>query len=151
VEEAWSKEIMKKVTLSFSWPFNAADTREVLSFAFQTALVSYLAFYLIESLKPGFVTFFYNLDTFLWVAIITGVLSTIWPAVISEAKKEPAKPTWKDFVWMGLLAVGTVAIVWYKTSPVGWLVKVIAPLSGLIVLGLSLLVYYDRDDESASS
>lgn len=142
---------MKRVTLSFPWPLSATETRELLSFAFQVALVSYLGFYLLESLKPGFVTFFYNLDSFLWVAIITGVLSSIWPALVPEAKKTPMPPTWKDFAWMGLLALGTVTVVWYKTSSVGWLVNVIAPLSGLIVLGLSLLVYYDRDDDPEST
>ena len=90
-----------------------------------------------------------NLDLFLWTAIIIGVLSSIWPMIVPEAKKEKTKPTWKDFVWMLLLALVTVAVVWYKTSSVGWLVKIIAPLSGLIVLGLSLLVYYDRDDDES--
>jgi uncharacterized membrane protein len=142
---------MQRINFSLPWPLSANETREILSFAFQVALVTYLGFYLMESLKPGFVTFFYNLDTFLWIAIITGLLSSIWPAIVKDAKKEQSKPTWKDFVWMGLLAIGTVAVVWYKTSSVGWLVKVIAPLSGLIVLGLSLLVYYDRDDEPESN
>lgn len=142
---------MHRVNFSIPWPFTAVETRELLSFAFQVGLVTYLGLYLIESLSPGFVTSFYKLDTFLWIAIVTGVLSSIWPAIVPEAKKEPTKPTWKDFVWMVLLALGTVAVVWYKTSSIGWLVKVIAPLSGLIVLGLSLLVYYDRDDDPEQS
>lgn len=142
---------MRRLTFSIPFPFQADETREILSFAFQVALVTYLGFYLIESLKPGFVTAFYKLDTFLWVAIVTGVLSSVWPAIVPDAKKKITRPTWKDFVWMGLLALGTVAVVWYKTSSIGWLVKIIAPLSGLIVLGLSLLVYYDRDDDQESS
>ncbi len=142
---------MRRVTFSIPWPLSAKETRDILSFVFQVTLVSYLGLYLIENLRPGFVTFFYNLDSFLWAAIITGVLSSVWPAIVPESKKLLSKPTWKDFVWMGLLAIGTVAVVWYKTSSVGWLVRVIAPLSGLIVLGLSLLVYYDRDDDPESS
>jgi hypothetical protein len=140
---------MRHITFSIPWPLSAEDTRELLSFAFQVALVTYLGFYLLESLRPGFVTLYMNLDLFLWAAIITGVLSSIWPMIVPVVKKEATKPTWKDFVWMILLALGTVAVVWYKTSSVGWLVKIIAPLSGLIVLGLSFLVYYDRGDETA--
>lgn len=143
---------MKRVTLSFPWPFSAAATRELLSFVFQVSLVTYLGLYLIESLRPQFVTLFYSLDTFLWIAIVTGVLSSIWPAIVPEAKhRPPERLGWKDWSWMLLLAAGTVAVVYYKTSSIGWLVNVIAPLSGLIVLGLSLLVYFDRDDDPESS
>lgn len=141
---------MRKVTLSFPWPLTTRETRELLSFAFQVSLMTYLGLYFLESLRPGFVTFFYNLDTFLWIAIIAGALSTLWPMVAAEAKTE--RPIgWKEYLWMGLLAIGTTVIVYDKTSTIGWLAKVIAPLSGLIVLGLSLLVYFDRDDDSNSA
>lgn len=136
---------MKKITFSIAWPLSGMDVRELLSFAFQVSLVSFLGFYLVESLRAGFIANFFNINMFLWVAIITGVLSTVWPMVVLEAKVEK-KPSWKDYMWMVLLALGTVAVVWYKTSSIGWLVNVIAPLSGLIVLGLSLLVYFDKDE-----
>lgn len=138
---------MKRVTVSFPWPLTASETREILSFGFQVALVTYLGLYLIESLQPGYVSTYYNLDTFLWIAIVTGVLSGVWPMFTKDARKEHAPPSWKDFLWIGLLSIGTVAVVWYKISSFGWLVKVIAPLSGLVVLGLSLLVYFNRDDD----
>ncbi len=136
---------MKKITFSIAWPLSGLDVRELLSFAFQVSLVSFLGFYLVESLRGGFIANFFNINIFLWAAIVTGVLSTVWPMVVPEAKVEK-KPTWKDYLWMVLLALATVALVWYKTSSIGWLVNVIAPLSGLIVLGLSLLVYFDKDE-----
>ncbi|MEK7631990.1 MAG: hypothetical protein AAB445_03980 [Patescibacteria group bacterium] len=136
---------MNKITFNIATPFSGTEVRELLSFAFQVSLVSFLGFYLMESLRPGVVANFFNINIFLWSAIVIGVLSTVWPMVVPEAKVE-GKPTWKDYVWMVLLALGTVAVVWYKTSSIGWLVKVIAPLSGLIVLGLSLLVYFDKDE-----
>lgn len=136
---------MKKITFSVAWPLSGLDVREILSFAFQVSLVSFLGFYLVESLRAGFIANFFSINIFLWAAIITGVLSTVWPMVVPEAKVE-RKPTWKDYMWMVLLALGTVALVWYKVSSIGWLVKVIAPLSGLIVLGLSLLVYFDKEE-----
>ena len=135
----------EKITFSIAWPLSGLDVRELLSFAFQVSLVSFLGFYLVESLRGGFIANFFNINIFLWAAIVTGVLSTVWPMVVPEAKVEK-KPTWKDYLWMVLLALATVALVWYKTSSIGWLVNVIAPLSGLIVLGLSLLVYFDKDE-----
>lgn len=136
---------MNKITFSVAWPFSGAEIREILSFAFQVSLVAFLGFYLIENIRPGLVANFFNINIFLWAAIIFGVLSTLWPMVVPEAKVNK-KLNWKDYVWIILLALGTVALVWYKTSSIGWLVKVIAPLSGLIVLGLSLLVYFDKDE-----
>ena len=136
---------MKKITFSVVWPLTGMDVRELLSFAFQIFLVVFLGFYLVESLRTGFVANYFNINIFLWAAIVSGVLSTMWPMVVPEAKAVE-KPTWKVYVWMALLALGTVALVWYKTSSIGWLVAIIAPLSGLIVLGLSLLVYFDKDE-----
>jgi hypothetical protein len=136
---------MKKITFSIAWPLSELDVRELLAFTFRVSLVSFLGFYLVESLRAGFIANFFNINVFLWASIITGVLSTVWPVVVPEAKTEK-KPSWKDYMWMVLLALGTVALVWYKTSSIGWLVKVIAPLSGLIVLGLCLLVYFDKDE-----
>jgi hypothetical protein len=136
---------MKKITFSISWPLSGTEVRELLSFAFQVALVSFLGFYLVESLRAGFIANFFNINIFLWAAVLTGILSTVWPMAVPEAKVEE-KPSRKDYVWMILLALSTVAVVWYKISSIGWLAKVIAPLSGLIVLGLCFLVYYDKDD-----
>lgn len=137
---------MKKITFSIPWPLTADETRDVLSFAFQVSFVSYLGFFLIESLGAGFVSRFYTVDLFMWAAVITGLLSAIWPTIVVKHKLTVARPGWLDYLWMGVLAVSASVIVWYKISTVGWLAIVIAPLSGLIVLGLSLLVHYDRDD-----
>lgn len=135
---------MKRITLIFPWPLSAKETRQIIDFIFQVALLTYLAFFLMESLKAGFVSLYYRLDTFLWVAVITGVLASLWSTTAVHARSK-GTPTWKDFMWMMALALSTMAVVWYKTSSIGWLVTIIAPLSGLIVLGLSLLMHYDRD------
>lgn len=136
---------MKKITFNISWPLSGMEVRELLSFVFQVALVSFLGFYIVESLRPGFVASFFNINIFLWAAAVTGILSTVWPMAVPEAKVEE-KPTQKDYVWMVLLALCTVVIVWSKVNSIGWLAKVIAPLSGLIVFGLCLLVYFDKDE-----
>ena len=136
---------MKRVTFSIPWPFTATEFRELLSYAFQVALVTYLTLYLIESLKPGYVTSFYSLDNFLWVAVATGAISSLWPAVVVDAGHQRMF-TIRDVVWIGMLGLGTVAVIWYKTQSLGYLGKVIAIIGGLIVIGLSLLAYYDHDN-----
>jgi len=136
---------MKKITISFPWPLSAKDTRRIIDSIFQVALVTYLSFFLMESLEAGFVSLYYRLDTFLWVAVITGAMASLWSVSVVDARSKETL-NWKDFAWMMVLALSTMAVVWYKTSSIGWLVAVIAPLSGMIVLGLSLLVYYDRDE-----
>lgn len=141
----------RRITFSIPWPLTAAETREIFSFAFQTALTSYLLFYLLENLKPGFIASFFDLDILMWSTIGIGTLSTIWPMMVSGSyglKKDRQKMA--DFVWLTLLSGGTIAVVWLKVSSIGWLVNIIAPISGLVVFGFCLMVFYGRDDESIS-
>ena len=60
----------EKITFSIAWPLSGLDVRELLSFAFQVSLVSFLGFYLVESLRGGFIanfstsTFFVGSDSY---------------------------------------------------------------------------------------
>jgi uncharacterized membrane protein len=137
---------MRRVTFSVPWPLTGIETRDVLSFAFQTALVSYLGFFLIENIKPGSVTGYMDLNWWLWAAVVTGVLSAIWPYVVPEAKRKAENIGWREYLWLSLIAITTVAVMWYKLGSLGTIGKVIAGLSGAVVFSLCLLVYYDRDE-----
>ncbi len=137
---------MNRVTFSIPWPFTAEESRDVLSYVFQIALLSYLGFYLIESLKPGFVTNYLDLNILLWSTVGSGLLTALWPAVVPAARKSGVI-SWKQYVGIVLLALVTAGIVWYKIQSIGWLATIIAPLSGLIVFGLGLLVYLDEDSD----
>jgi len=135
---------MKKITFRIALPFSGIEVRELLSYVFEVSLVSFFCFYFVEIFRAGFVNTFFNSFIFLWIAIIAGLLTSIWPLAVPEAKLDK-RPNWKDYTWIGLLLLATVGGVWYKTSSAGWLVWVITPLSGLIVLGLSLLVFSEKD------
>lgn len=137
---------MKRVTFSIPWPFTAVATRDLLAYVFQVALLSYLGFYLLENLQPGFVSNYFDLNIMLWSTIGSGLLTALWPAVVPEARK-PRRLGWRQYVGLLLLALVTAGIVWYKIQSIGWLAKIIALLSGLIVFGLGLLVYLDDDTE----
>jgi peptidoglycan/LPS O-acetylase OafA/YrhL len=139
---------MKFISVHFKVPrlMSAAEWREMINFAFSVALVSYLGFYLIENLKSGFITAYFNLDYLLWAAIAAGVLSAVWPAVKIPVD-EHRKIGWKSICWMIILAAGAATYVWYQTRSIGKLGLIIAPLTGLIVLCLSYLVYAETDEE----
>ena len=137
---------MRRVTLSFPWPFDVAETRDLLSFAFQVSLVTYLGYYLLETLAPGFVSLAYNLNDLLWLTIGLGVLTALWPALAKQSLK-PERLTWKTWIFIIILTIAATGIVWYQTKSIGSLRNVIAPLTGLIVAGLAILLYFE-DDES---
>lgn len=141
---------MNRVTLSFSWPFTSDETREVLSFSFRLAIITYLGLILIERFRPGAVSTFFQIDYFFWTAIVTGALSMIWPVLSSSMLDRTRRIGWVDMLWLGVLSVATVVAVWSRISSIGWLARFIAPLCGLFVFGLSLLVYYERDDSTSS-
>lgn len=141
---------MKRIIFSLPWFLDGPEMRQLFSYAFYVALMSYVGFALLENLRPGFVHGFFNENIFLWVTIVTGIMATIWPMIVPAAKKN-APPRWSSYLWIVVVAALIGGLVWYKTSTVGWMAEVFAPLSGLLVLGLGVLVYLDREEVEGSS
>jgi|GEM_PF-2152858 len=137
---------MHRVTISFSWPLTAAETRDLLAFSFQVALITYLGLYVIEDMNSGFVTTVYDLNQLLWLTVGLGVLTAIWPTVTQSRRAE--KLTWMSIAWMAVLGVMTSLILWFRLADQGGIRLPISILAGLIVVGLGLLVYFDRDEQS---
>ncbi|MBI5467358.1 MAG: hypothetical protein HY975_04075 [Candidatus Kerfeldbacteria bacterium] len=137
---------MHRVKFSIPWPWAPDDTRELLTYAFQVALATYLLLLLLENIRPGFVSFFLSLNFFLWVTIITGILANLWPVIVPAARR--ASINWKDWLWIGALTLGTMLIVYVKLASLNGLGVALALLCGLVVLGVSLLVYYREDDDA---
>ncbi len=137
-----------RVSFSFPWPFDSLETGELLTWLFQVALLSYLGFYLIESLRPGFVTYYFNLNILLYSTIVIGILTTVWPAAVSMTKGQKTSLRWDQLFWTSVIAAVGAALVWYKTQPLGRLSGPIAVLSGLTIFSLGLLVYTDHDAQS---
>ena len=138
---------MRRVTLSFPWPLTPAETRDLLSFAFQVSLVTYLVYYLIENLQTGFISITFNMNTLLWWVIALGVGATLWPVLTQEKHKTPR---WSLAVGlqMGGLAILSALVIGLKTyHAVGKLSILLGICTGLIVIGISYLLYFDQDDE----
>lgn len=138
------QKTMKRVTLTIPWPLTPEETRDILSYAFQVTLITYVVLFLLESLKPGFVTNYLSLQRWLWATIGTGVLATAWPAIVPASRWKRSTLRGREYVWLAILTLGTMFIVLMKTRSLGWLAPVVATLTGVAVLGLSLLVYLDH-------
>lgn len=135
---------MQKVTLSFPWPVSAAEMREILTFAFQLSLVTYLGMYLVESLQPGFVTVVLALNPFIVATVVFGALASIWPAVAQGAgRKKPLR--WSHYAFFTALALLSGFILWDKTRTIGWGAGGLAVLAAGIVFSLGLLSFLDRN------
>lgn len=135
-----------RVTLTFSWPLTPAETREILNYTFRASLIMYLGLYVLENVKLGFVTNYFSLDPFLWLAIVAGLLSGLWPALIPAARNNRTAWTWHEHMWLGVLTLGIMAIAYTRLHTLGWLGLLIVMLIGVVVLGIGLSVYSDEQE-----
>lgn len=129
----------------------------VASEIFQISLLTYLILALLESLKPGFISYFFNLNILLGVVLVCGIVSVL--PLPATSKKELHKhllvesfENWihEDRKKMNgtltfLMSLGGGAIVYYKTQDLGGVALAIAIVAGLIIALLSFLVYAEEN------
>lgn len=123
--------------------------RQIVSLAFEVSLISYLFFYLVETLSASFISRFYSLNYHMYLVIIFGVLTVI---LTSDKKAEgivqpKTKVKVRDYFFILMLSLISSGIIWFKTKDLGRLSLVIAALSGLIIFFLSLLLMFDKDED----
>ncbi|MFH1366689.1 MAG: hypothetical protein ABIH38_01725 [Patescibacteria group bacterium] len=123
--------------------------RQIVSLAFEVSLVSYLFFYLVETLSASFISRFYSLNYHLILVIIFGVLTVIFTSDKGEEIAQlKTKPKIRDYAFIIILALISAGIIWFKTKELGRLSLAIAALSGLIIFSLSLLLMFDKDEDN---
>lgn len=110
---------------------------------FEVSLVSYLVFYLIDQIKQGFVSNFFNLNYILWTAIVSGIISAF-----SKEKEEKTKPlTTRDYIFITVLAIIGAAIIFYKTQDLGWLSWLVSAIAGILIVVISILLLSKDEEE----
>jgi hypothetical protein len=127
------------------------EFKEVISRVFQSLLVVYLILLLVEQVFPGRISFYFNLNYLLIAVIVFGVLDVFSNKNFEDkSKKEASKGiSWKDYVFISILAVLGFAIIKYKTSELGWLSWLISIIAGVLIYLLSLLVLEEDEEKSA--
>lgn len=72
---------MKRLTLSFPWPFTSGEIDELLVFIFEVSFVLYAILVVAEYVSPGIVHNFFDTQILLWIMIGLGVLSSVFPNI----------------------------------------------------------------------
>lgn len=114
---------------------------------FQVSLIAYLVFYLIEDLKAGFITDYFNLNILLILTILSGVLTVLFKKEGAEKKEEVVKIRKKDYIFVVILGIVTTGLIYYRIRETGWLAPVISIISGVIIILMSILLLWDKGEE----
>lgn len=134
---------MKRVTISFPWPLTAEETKGLLLFAFEVSLTSYLSFFLIEQFIPGFVTFYFNLNSILYITVVLGVLVSVWSTSYEQNHVRRSK---KDvLISVGLGIVGSI-IIFTKVRDLGFSAYIIALASFFLIVAVSLVLWSENQE-----
>lgn len=120
------------------------DVFEVNLAVFQAFLIIYLVLLLLETLREGSVTRFLPLNGILLVVLVTGVAAVL----TTKEQQEPERPLRRrDYVLVGLIAVGSWLILWYQLRDLGWIQYPVSLLGGLLVGLVSLSVLLPEKPE----
>jgi peptidoglycan/LPS O-acetylase OafA/YrhL len=122
------------------WPIILNLAKDV----FGVSLVSYLVFFLIDQIKQGFVSDFFNLNYILGVAVVSGIISAF-----SKEKEKEVKPlTIRDYIFIIVLAIIGAAIIFYKTQGLGWLSWLVSAVAGVLIVIVSILLLSKDEKEN---
>lgn len=125
-------------------------TKEIISEIFKVSLISYLIFYLIESFKAGFIADYFNLNILLIITILSGVFTVLFKKE-EESKKEVQKIRKRDYIFIIILGVVATGLIYYKIKEIGWLSYVISPISGIIIILISILLLNEQQENDQGS
>lgn len=108
---------------------------------FNTTLLGYLIFILVETISAGFVNNYFNLNYLLAVVVMSGIGLVLTKGERIEVQKKQTS----DWYVVGALAIFSGTLVYYKTKEMGNISLVISSLAGLLVF---LLAYMQESEDS---
>lgn len=113
---------------------------------FQFVLVAYLLTLLLQELHPPAKEWL-NMNYFLLTVILFGAASVLTNRDDEKnTVHEPVELTTKDYIFIGFAGITGAAIIWYKTQDIGRLSYLIAALSGILIILLSILIMEDDEE-----
>lgn len=137
---------MHRVTISFPWPWTAAETRELLSMVASISLSTFLGLVLVEAARPGFVTLYYSLDPFLWLAVGSGFLAALWPMLVPGSIRRTGVRRWVDGLWIVAAMVAVFVFLWLRNDGKHTNVMTTLLFIGFLLLGAMVFLGNDASD-----
>jgi hypothetical protein len=125
-------------------PLFKSHNASLVNHIFQTLLVTYLLLLLVEQIWGGFVSVYLNLNYFLVIVIVIGILD-----VFSEhphKRKEKVKK--KDSFFIIMLGISGFIIIKFKTGELGLLSWIISLFAEILIILISLLVLEEGANEN---
>ena len=116
-----------------------------VNFSFQILLIIFLLTLLIRELSPSMVNWI-NMNYFLILVIIFGAAAVLANKENDKQNVEPVTITKIDYIFIGIAGVAGAIIVWYKIQSIGSISYLIALLSGILIIMLSILIM--EEDET---
>ena len=110
---------------------------------FVTLLVTYLLLLLVETIWEKSVSAYLNLNYWLIVLIVVGVVAVLTGP---ERREEGRRLGRRDIAIVICAGLTGAAIVWDKTKEIGWLSYVISVISGGLIVLLFMLVWREKDE-----
>lgn len=112
---------------------------------FSTLLVTFLLLLLAETIWKDSVSTYMNINYFLIIVIISGIISVF--TAKEEDKPEKVELTRKDYLYIVTLGAAGTFIVWYKIKNIGKLAYLISIVAGVLIILLSLLIFEEDEKD----
>jgi len=106
---------------------------------FFTSLVSYLIFFLLDNIKRGFISNYFNINIFLWLSIFGGILF-LWFKPNSE-NIVGTKTSFKNYLFMFLGVVYGLTIIWLRVKEVHFTSYAVGLITIIIIVILLIIVF----------
>jgi hypothetical protein len=110
---------------------------------FQFSLITYLILLFTESLKKGFVSFFFNPNIILAIVLISGVIMVITDNQALHHPSHRKRISFSEKIYLSLLTLGSMVLVYATISVLGVLAIVVTLIIGILIGLLSLLFFME--------
>jgi amino acid transporter len=121
--------------------------RDAIRDIFVAALVVYLVLLMLEWVKRGFASFFFNMDILLAVVLVTGIIALITGGASKVDDASRPVPWPRPVVFLGACALGVagMVIIYFGTSATGGVLFWSLVTGGILIVVLTMLLLFNGE------
>ena len=115
---------------------------------FQFSLITYLILLIAETVREGFVTFFFDLRYLLIVILISGIFMSFLAPKRSDRTVRRAEKLQRS--WVTIFCIGGGLLVYYKTQDLGNISLFFAGFSAILIFLFTYLLSTEDEHENTA-